>query len=64
MIEGKKHKLPFNMKMPTVRILNWIIVVVIFSLGLVCGGIASLKTLIYKDKVGEFHLFDKCYGCD
>jgi auxin influx carrier (AUX1 LAX family) len=60
-IEGKNHKMPFNLKMSTVKIINWIIVVLIVVLGLVCGGISSIKSLI--EQVAEFKLFDPCYGC-
>jgi auxin influx carrier (AUX1 LAX family) len=60
-IEGKKHKQPFGLKMSTIKKVNWVIIVLIFVLGFVCGGISSIKSMV--DKVGEFHLFDPCYGC-
>ena len=60
-IAGKNHKMPFNLKMSTVKTINWIIVILIFVLGFVCGGISSMKSLI--DQAKEFKLFDPCYGC-
>ena len=59
--EGKQHNLLFKMSMSTVKILNWVIIVLTVVLGVVCGGISSIKTMI--DNVHKFSLFAACYDC-
>ena len=45
----------------TVKVMNWVFILIILVLGLGMGGWASIKTM--DEKVKEFELFDRCNGC-
>ena len=50
-----------GLQVPTVKVMNWVFILIILVLGLGLGGWASIKTM--DEKVKEFELFDRCNGC-
>ena len=50
-----------GLQVPTVKVMNWVFILIILVLGLGMGGWASIKTM--DEKVKEFELFDRCNGC-
>ena len=49
-----------GLQVPTVKVMNWVFILIILVLGLGMGGWASIKTM--DEKVKEFELFDRCNG--
>ena len=56
-----EHDSLLGLSVPTVKVMNWVFILIILVLGLGMGGWASIKTM--DEKVKEFELFDRCNGC-
>ena len=60
-VVARKKPIALGLQVPTVKVMNWVFILIILVLGLGLGGWASIKTM--DEKVKEFELFDRCNGC-